>query len=44
LEDISAGRALAEIGLAGDFEICGEVDRHDIVPMMHNQAITLAGA
>ena len=44
LEDISAGRALAEIGLAGDFEICGEVDRQDIVPMMHNQAINLAGA
>ena len=44
LEGISGGRALADIGLAEDLEICGEVDRHDIVPMMHNQAITLSGA
>lgn len=44
LEGINGGRALADIGLAEDLEICGEVDRHDIVPMMHNQAITLSGA
>ena len=44
LEGISAGRALADIGLAGDLELCGEVDRHDIVPMMRDQAITLSGA
>jgi len=43
LEEVSGGRVLAEIGLAGDLEICGEVDRHDIVPMMHDQAITLSG-
>jgi len=43
LEGISGGRVLAEIGLACDLEICGEVDRHDIVPMMHDQAITLSG-
>ena len=44
LEGVSAGRALADIGLAGDLELCGEVDRHDIVPMMRDQAITLSGA
>jgi 2-phosphosulfolactate phosphatase len=44
LERTGAGRALADIGLAGDLDICGEVDRHDIVPMMRNQAITLSGA
>ena len=44
LEGIGAGRVLADIGLAGDLDICGEVDRHDIVPMMRNQAITLSGA
>ena len=43
LEGTSGGRSLADIGLAGDLELCGEVDRHDIVPMMHDQAITLSG-
>lgn len=44
LESISGGRALTDIGLASDLDICGEVDRHDIVPMMHDQAITISGA
>jgi 2-phosphosulfolactate phosphatase len=43
LESISGGRALTDIGLADDMAICGEVDRHDIVPLMHDQAITLSG-
>jgi len=43
LESISGGRVLTDIGLAGDLDICGEVDRHDIVPVMHDQAITLSG-
>jgi 2-phosphosulfolactate phosphatase len=37
------GRALSEIGLEDDLEICAEVDRHDIVAEMRNQAIVLAG-
>ena len=44
LESISGGRALTDIGLADDLAICGEVDRHYIVPLMHDQAITLSGA
>ena len=44
LEGVSGGRVLAEIGLADDLEICGEVDRHSVVPVMHDQAITLSGA
>ena len=44
LKGINGGRVLTEIGLACDLEICGEVDRHDIVPVMRAQAITLSGA
>ncbi len=44
LEGTSGGRSIVDIGLAGDLELCGEVDRHEIVPMMHDQAITLSGA
>lgn len=39
----AAGRALAGIGLADDLDLCGDVDRHDIVPVRHDQAITLSG-
>lgn len=44
LSTIAAGRALGEIGLADDLDICGDVDRHAIVPIMDDQVITLAGA
>lgn len=40
LRKTAAGRALAEIGLEGDLEICAHVDRHRIVPEMKDQAIT----
>ncbi len=40
----AGGRALAEIGLEGDLEICADVDRHDVVAEMEDQVITLAGA
>ena len=35
-----AGKALAAIGLEDDLEICAEVDRHDFVAEMVDQAIT----
>lgn len=38
------GRTLIEIGLEADLEICADVDRHDLVAEMLDQAITLAGA
>jgi 2-phosphosulfolactate phosphatase len=41
LDGTAAGRSLAEIGLADDLDICVDVDRHDIVPVMRDQAITL---
>jgi 2-phosphosulfolactate phosphatase len=44
LDGTAAGRALAEVGLADDLDLCGEVDRHDVVPVMLDQAITLSGA
>jgi len=42
LEPTAAGRALEAIGLAGDLKLCASVDRHAIVPEMHNQALTAA--
>jgi phosphosulfolactate phosphohydrolase-like enzyme len=40
----AGGRALADIGLADDLELCADVDRHDFVAEMVDQAITRAGA
>lgn len=40
LADSAAGGVLSEIGLTDDLEICADVDRHDIVPEMTDQAIT----
>lgn len=40
----AAGIAISEIGLAADLNICCDVDRHDIVATMTDQAITRAGA
>lgn len=41
LAGTEAGRALAEIGLEEDLELCARVDRHDVVPHLVDQAITL---
>ena len=42
LRTSAGGRALIEIGLGPDLEVCAEVDRHDIVPRMRDQVITVA--
>lgn len=39
----SGAATVIEIGLADDLEICSEVDRHDIVVQMSDQAIRRAG-
>lgn len=44
LSATAGGKALADIGLEGDLEICSDVDRHDFVAEMVDQAITRAGA
>lgn len=41
LATTAAGRALAEIGMAEDLEICAQVDRHAVVPRLVDQALTL---
>jgi len=41
LEDTTAGRALAAIGLAEDLEICAELDRHDVVPVMRDGELVI---
>jgi 2-phosphosulfolactate phosphatase len=44
LAETWGGQALIEIGLGDDLDVCAEVDRHDVVAEMRDQAITLAGA
>ena len=44
LQETDAGRALIEIGLGEDLDLCADVDRHDLVAEMREQAIILAGA
>ncbi|MBW3535439.1 MAG: 2-phosphosulfolactate phosphatase [Gemmatimonadetes bacterium] len=39
LAETDAGRALAEIGLEDDLELCAQVDRHGIVPEMYERMI-----
>jgi len=39
----AAGKALDEIDLAGDLAVCGELDRHAVVPEMRDQALTVRG-
>lgn len=39
----AGGRALREIGLEADLEVCADIDRHDLVAEMVDQAITRAG-
>jgi 2-phosphosulfolactate phosphatase len=38
----AAGAAIIEIGLGDDLEVCCDVDRHDIVAEMKDQAVTRA--
>ena len=40
----AAGAAVIEIGLGDDLALCADVDRHDIVVVMEDQAITRAEA
>jgi 2-phosphosulfolactate phosphatase len=40
----AGGAALVEIGLGEDLEVCADLDRHDVVAEMKDQAITRAGA
>jgi 2-phosphosulfolactate phosphatase len=38
-----AGKALEAIGLGGDLEVCGEVDRHPVVAVMQDKALVAMG-
>ena len=40
----AAGKALIEVGLGADLDRCAEIDRHDIVPEMHERMIRLPDA
>lgn len=40
----AGGASLIEIGLEDDLTICADVDRHDIVVLMEDQAVIRAGA
>ncbi|MEQ9398564.1 MAG: 2-phosphosulfolactate phosphatase [Longimicrobiales bacterium] len=44
LAGTEAGRLLAAVGLAQDLALCAEIDRHDVVPVMVDQALTRAGS
>ncbi len=44
LEETEAGAELLGIGLGDDLDICAQVDRHDIVVEMSDQAVTRSGA
>ena len=44
LRSTEAGAALAEIGLAEDLEVCGQVDRHAMVVEMRDQALVAVGS
>ena len=43
-EMCDGGRALVEIGLGDDLDICAQVDRHDILAEMRDQVIVLTSA
>jgi 2-phosphosulfolactate phosphatase len=43
LGQTAGGRALIEVGLEADLEICADVDRHGLVAELIDQAITVAG-
>jgi 2-phosphosulfolactate phosphatase len=44
LRETAAGTALIRIGLDADLDICAQVDRHDVVAEMSEQAIIRLGA
>ena len=44
LRETAAGTALAEVGLDEDLLICAQVDRHPVVPEMHDRMIRLPGS
>ena len=44
LQSTTSGRNLMDIGLSDDLDICAQLDRHDIVPVMNDHTITLAGS
>lgn len=44
LGETEGGQALVDIGLGDDLDLCAEVDRHDVVAEMLDQAIVLARA
>jgi 2-phosphosulfolactate phosphatase len=41
LATTDAGKALIEVGLGADLEHCARIDRHDLVPEMHDRMIRL---
>jgi 2-phosphosulfolactate phosphatase len=38
----AAGAAIAAAGLADDVPFCAQVDRHDVVPVLHDRQVTLS--
>lgn len=44
LGETVGGQSLIEIGLGDDLDVCAEVDRHDLVAVMADQAIIRTGA
>ena len=41
LSNTDGGRMLGELGFGDDLVLCAEIDRHDVVPVMVDRAITL---
>jgi 2-phosphosulfolactate phosphatase len=42
LRSTAAGKALADVGLEGDLELCASMDRHNLVPEMRDRRIVVA--
>lgn len=43
-EQAEGGRSIVSAGLADDLAFCAQVDRHDILPVLHERHISLASA
>ena len=43
LRGVAAGRALVDVGLGADLDVCAEIDRHDVVPEMTGRSVLLPG-
>ncbi len=41
LKTTAAGKALAEVGLEGDLQLCASLDRHPLVPEMKERRICI---